>query len=365
MTKIIWQRAKREDRTFNQVLVDSCGNVVPFLVGCCKFFYMIPVILFRCLPTPVKARVRFARRYGVKVGQGLEEKSELQLKTLKRRMTMSSRKGRYASEGPGEPVSLAEFLSIYDVLILVTQHLHFSDVVNLGLVSKSVREAVLPADAYAQRMTHFKMYTCNSQPKKKCWVCSKQICGSGFTYSRPLIPDGCQWHYRLKQTTLYYHLDQCGVYCTSCYFSTVHGQGRSPNSYVSVDPRTCTCAPVTPKPNIFQRMLHSPNHYSHAQLSLPVICRAVCRACDSLSEDQLLEKRKKRTLWELKNGTRSSDQKCTECQKDLGAGPRWWVCASCKKECTSTVHSAWGKVGKGRGKGKKRKHGEETGEEAV
>jgi hypothetical protein len=138
--------------------------------------YWIPLLLFRFLPISVKSRVRFARRYVAKAGQGMEEKSEVQLKTLTKKYNGRGEIGVYAGKGNGEPANLAEFLGIYDMLILLVENLHYVDLVNLGLVSRSVREAILPSDAYAQRMVHFKMYTCHRKGKRKCWICEMQIC---------------------------------------------------------------------------------------------------------------------------------------------------------------------------------------------
>lgn len=151
------------------------------------FLYYIPVIFFRCLPISVKSKVRLVRRYGVKAGQGLEEKGEMQMHALKRKIERKGETDKYTAKELGEPTNLGEFLSIYDVLIEVVQHLHYVDVVNLGLVSKSVREAVLPADEYEQRMTHFKMYACHNKGKKQCWVCNNQICRSTVSHA-PLFP---------------------------------------------------------------------------------------------------------------------------------------------------------------------------------
>jgi hypothetical protein len=35
-------------------------------------------------------------------------------------------------------------------------------------------------------------------------------------------------------------------------------------------------------------------------------------------------------------------EKCGNCRQALDEkGPRWWVCGSCKKACTSWTHPAW------------------------
>lgn len=138
--------------------------------------YTIPAFFFRCcLPISVKSRVRFARRYGVKAGQRITDKSAMRMKAL-RKTTVADERKVYVYPGNGQPATLADFLSIYDMLMLVCQHLHYVDIGNLGLVSRHVRETILPADTRIQREIHIKMYTCERGSIKQCWLCMNQIC---------------------------------------------------------------------------------------------------------------------------------------------------------------------------------------------
>jgi len=173
----IYLEAQREKRSFWTALLHNALAAMKVL-GVIIFaaLYWVPRLLFRFLPIAVKSPVRFVRRYGVKAGQGLEEKSAMQLKTLTKTSSGKGDKGVYEGKGNGEPAKLAEFLGIYDMLILVVENLHYVDLINLGLVSRSVREAVLPSEAYAQRMVHFKLYTCHRKGKRACWSCKMQIC---------------------------------------------------------------------------------------------------------------------------------------------------------------------------------------------
>ncbi|KAH7083679.1 hypothetical protein FB567DRAFT_604714 [Paraphoma chrysanthemicola] len=141
------------------------------------FLWSLPQCMFRCLPLSIKSPVRFGRRYAVKSVLGAEQKAELgimEMKTVyeqKKRQHMPCYQG-----GGGEPSPLSNFLSIYDMLMVVTEELHYTDIMNLSRVSKSVREAVLPAGDLGRRVQAFRRYTCHGAQRTLCWLCDKQIC---------------------------------------------------------------------------------------------------------------------------------------------------------------------------------------------
>jgi hypothetical protein len=139
--------------------------------------WIIPEVFFRCLPLSFKSKVRFGRRYAFKSGLGLEQKAELGVTELKDvyKQAKMKRKTRYQG-GAGEVSPLSNFLGIYDMLMAVTEEMHYSDVMELSRVSRSVREAVLPANDIDRRIETFKRYTCREDGKKECWICDKQIC---------------------------------------------------------------------------------------------------------------------------------------------------------------------------------------------
>lgn len=153
-------------------------NIPKFLaLGLVMIFWWIPEGIFRCLPISWKSQVRFGRRYALKTGLGLEQEAEIgatELRDMYKRR--KNRKHPPYQGGAGDPSPLSNFLGIYDMLMAVTEELHYSDVISLSLVSKSVREAVLPSDDLKRRLGAFKTYTCRENEVKGCWVCSKQIC---------------------------------------------------------------------------------------------------------------------------------------------------------------------------------------------
>ncbi|KAF2202578.1 hypothetical protein GQ43DRAFT_470795 [Delitschia confertaspora ATCC 74209] len=295
----------------------------------------IPVALFRCcLPTSWKAKARYGRRYAMKASQQAVSKSkEIKMKAFQGEKETTSRYENLSGEG--KPTNLADFLC-YDILMIIVEDLHYVDVMNLARVSKSVREAVLPATDYARRIQHFKRYSCPGNPSSKteCWVCTNQVC------------DGCSHTRSLNHPHLFFHLSNCTPYCSTCYTtrtlsSTLHAKPRLQS------PR-CKCEPPTSTPNVFQTWWRGKAYYDthSAPSASSYLPRMVCTTCVGKSDTEILELRKKRTERELGDSRRVG--KCGSCAvnlrtKEVKRGPVWWVCKKCLKECTSAYHAPWGK----------------------
>ncbi|KAF1847114.1 uncharacterized protein K460DRAFT_383614 [Cucurbitaria berberidis CBS 394.84] len=301
--------------------------------------YGLPECILRCLPACIRRPMRHGRRYALKAGLGVGQKMEMQMTELKTEF-MHARgpeinKARYTGGG-GKQSPLSEFLSIYDLLMLVAEQLHYLDVVNLSRVSKSVRESVLPAHDFDRRMHVFRTYTCEPSEKSTCWTCSNQICSSEDCAQPQLIP----------QTTLLHHLDCCKPYCTSCYKAHLL---RSPKS--SRGEPYCRCAPVPANPNLYLRLLNGTTYYVNQQTKLPRVMRPVCRECNLHGDVKLLKIGEKRAKLQLKQGLQETGKEWTMCARvgcggSLGIGPRWWICSKswCGKECKSLLHGAWGRT---------------------
>ncbi|KAF2468786.1 uncharacterized protein BDR25DRAFT_52970 [Lindgomyces ingoldianus] len=314
--------SQRQQRSFREWMFEFVSTFPRFIGIFLYILYFIPVVFFRCLPLSIKSRTRYGRRFAVKTSQRLPTPHEIKLKTRRNKKGPNRYKG-----GDGEPTGLADFLGIYDILMLVVEDLHYTDIVNLSLASKSVREAVLPVTDYDRRLQHFRRYACEPGSKERCWVCTNTIC------------PGCKRFRNLRQTTPYWHLDSCRPYCNKCYWTTIQHSTTAPR----IDSRICICAPPTTHPNTIQRMWKGASYYSRQPTNC--ISRNVCRTCDIKPDDELLEIREKRTRCELRDPRRHT--KCKNCSKVLKGGPKWWVCKKCKKECTSLCHAPWGKKGEG------------------
>jgi hypothetical protein len=331
--------AHHHNRSYLKEVLDGLAGFPRLVIGfIAVWLWYIPIIFFRLLPLCFKSRSRYARRFALKSGQALANKTEVKMRHIMNKDVMKS----YMS-GEGAPTELADFLSIYDILILIAEDLHYVDVLNLGLTSKSVREAVLPSSAASQRLNHFRMYTCEPQTKSQCWVCTNQVC------------EPCGYSRALKQRSLYYHLDVCRPYCNKCYFRNIQKKPQR----IRAETPVCACAPPPDHPNWFTRYMNGKLYYTSRWRLIPNVGRVICQQCNVLSNDEILEKRKKRTKVELRDVKRKGMEKCAVCHEELRGGPSWWVCTNCKKECTSFLHAAWG------GKRGREKEGPVVGEQAV
>ena len=177
--------ARKQDESLKELVISllkfalDCMHNIPkgiawILAG---VLYFLPEGIFRCLPLSFKSKVRFGRRYALKGGLALEQKTELGVVELKDMYKQRKRReiARYQGSG-GEESPLSNFLGVYDMLMAVTEQLHYSDIMHLSCVSKSVREAVLPAHDFERRIETFKRYSCPVGRKKECWICDKQVC---------------------------------------------------------------------------------------------------------------------------------------------------------------------------------------------
>lgn len=144
----------------------------------------IPVLIFRCLPIRFKSRLRYATRYVTKAALWLTGPI-VASKDIKLNILQPRKPTRYDVQGPFKSTTLADFLC-YDILMLIVEELHFVDVLNLSRTSKSVRQAVLPAEGYDKRLAHFKRYSCFSDSQAQCWVCLSQICSVRFLWNIPV-----------------------------------------------------------------------------------------------------------------------------------------------------------------------------------
>lgn len=318
--------------------------------------WWIPEGIFRCLPISWKSKVRFGRRYALKTGLGLEQEAEIGVTELKDMYKRSRRRKHSPYQGgAGEPSPLSNFLGIYDMLMAVTEELHYSDVMSLSLVSKSVREAVLPSHDLQRRLGAFKTYTCRDNETRHCWVCSRQICVVWSPLYRALtahfpitdvVFQDCQRTPLVREVTLFHHLHKCRPYCTSCYKTVV--KQRPGRVIARTKAPHCDCAPRTAHPNLIQRWFNGSSYYSSKQVSIPKLPRTLCSECNMHDPEMLTAMRERRAKMELKKGLKKDSAKwttCAKCNGKLGTGPRWWICVNtnCEKECRSIVHKSWGR----------------------
>jgi hypothetical protein len=295
-----------------------------------------PILAFRCLPISLKAPVRSGRRCVVKTVLGAEQKTEIMLLELKHDLTRREDTVKLYQSSGGTHTELAQFLGIYDMLVLVAKNLHYADLINLSTVSKSVRESVLPSNDVSRRLNMFRLYTCGPDNKTTCWNCTNQTC------------DGCQVNFPLRQAVIFHHVDNCVPYCASCHDMYILRHSRVRQNRFKGDP-SCTCAPEpAQRRKLVWRFLNRRAYYTEP-LGFPRTGRQVCHNCSHLGEEEVFLQKGKNAVLMTKKGLKSNGEKwkmCANlgCGRTLGSGPRYWICKlyGCEKECRSTVHQAWG-----------------------
>ncbi|KAF2440010.1 hypothetical protein P171DRAFT_489786 [Karstenula rhodostoma CBS 690.94] len=319
------------------------NNILPTLmlpfrdfgVLCFWILCYVPCLVFRRLPESFQARILFAIRCSSK---------SIQARFRQRSSAQGARDDHSGTwthvlreKSPVTP--LAEFLGVYDVLVMVATHLHYNDIVNLSLVSRSICQTLLPAPDSAQQPLHLGAYTCDPVTRAQCWACLNQIC------------KGCSFRRVLKEAQLFCdHMLHCLPHCSACYRRTL----REPRLEASrqIDTRRCGCRhPTTSSTSrFFQRLFHGGENRARGVSDVasprggPLL---ICRSCNQLSDAELVEDSMRRLECEMSQATTVSNVKgiadsicCSNCRKVLGEGRRWWVCEFCDKECRSGLHGA-------------------------
>lgn len=305
-----------------------------FGVLCFRILCYGPCLAFRRLPASIQARILFAMRNSVKSIQ-----ARLRKRTYPqgaRDDYSGTRTSTLQETRPATP--LTEFLGVYDVLLMVATHLHYVDIASLSLVSRRIRQTLLPGPDSDRQPLHLRMYTCEPESRARCWICPNQICG------------GCSFRRKLMEAQFFYdHLFHCLPHCSKCYLRTL----REPRleGPPQIDTRQCTCLHPTPstRPQFMQRLFRTGGNYNPGALEVasprggPFL---ICRSCNQLSDAELVEDGMRRLKCDMKSrGTTVSNLKgiadsrcCSSCRIVLGEGRRWWVCEYCDKECRSGLH---------------------------
>lgn len=143
-----------------------------FLALCLK----VPLnTILSCTPRPIKRRLWFGFRYLCKA-----VKHASHLATLRRNRTLPSKAIVLQRLRPNVQIDaattkLTKFLHI-DILSLISQHLHYVDLINLSMTSKAIRAVVFPSAEIGDHADQLRRYTCEDDNKSQCWTCGIQVC---------------------------------------------------------------------------------------------------------------------------------------------------------------------------------------------
>ena len=139
--------------------------------------------LYSAIPKSIKqiffymtSGLRYRLHYHAKTRQRIRVEKMFELRTWNTKHESNKLGARTTTLSLGTHLQQFGLLSNYDLLMMVIRNVHFVDVINLSLASKSLREALLPGAGLAARSEALRTYTCEDGTKSRCWICDIQIC---------------------------------------------------------------------------------------------------------------------------------------------------------------------------------------------
>lgn len=165
---------------------ESYLEVVPLALKRLLLFLPKAIIMF--LPKRVHVWTWYTVRLVSKLAIGLQRKQprgkkpqNLHPKRPKRVRSgyeeISTEQGKTKMSIELEEIShpLARLL-FWDMLILIAQDLHYSDIISLSLTSKQMRNTILPSADRLARLERLKKHTLDSHSKLQCDICGAPVC---------------------------------------------------------------------------------------------------------------------------------------------------------------------------------------------
>lgn len=221
-----------------------------------------------------------------------------------------------APENPAESRLLRLFS--YDILVLVARNMHYSDVVNLGTVSRRVRAVVLHQSSdtreWSSRMRRF---ACEEDSRGGCELCGTQVCA------------GCRVNWQMDMTAEASHRILCRPLCLQCHCAAKLRQRR----------RACGCWDER-RHKFSPRNLSQSNAWRLQADADNFGVRMVCGSCEKGSHLQERLREKDRRDLERVGESTGVLLPCAECNEPVW-GSMWWRCERCKGDCRSLLHAGW------------------------
>jgi hypothetical protein len=150
-----------------------------------------------CLPRATASRFEYVLRYIMKATQRIYVPILRQGRKIRPPQAMELRALPRAAAVDAGSKALVDFLR-FDILTLISNHLHYADMVNLSLTSRPMRQVIFPPGEFHAASQLYKTYTCRSNPRSDCWVCQVPICKvrhEKFFFCRFLSQDMISLHH--------------------------------------------------------------------------------------------------------------------------------------------------------------------------
>lgn len=122
-----------------------------------------------------------------------------------------------------------DILIIEHILLNIVDHMHYQDVINLGMACKAVRSVVYPPMDLEYRIPKLIDRSCGPWPKRNCLYCNKKICDVSHRPFRSIQNYSKERHILIQAQLCKVcqlwpglpglrHVSKCIPYCEGCYF---------------------------------------------------------------------------------------------------------------------------------------------------
>ncbi|KAM5386866.1 hypothetical protein ACJZ2D_000159 [Fusarium nematophilum] len=259
----------------------------------------------------VSPSIRFALRYTLKfLARGRSPRPHRSRRPI---YTKMPRVGSEKSEILQEPKVLPA-----PVVDMITQRLHFADLVSLSQSSRQLRTAFFGHGDVAKELERLRQYCCEGNKKSQCKICDRQVCES------------CQFKTHVKKSYASHHLSSCRPACTRCfYLDHCHDKNRQNRQRNTKHQGTCPSSGAKADLELGEGSGRVSSYLT------------ICRVCSEAEPRELARRMEEQDAAELRRLAKHP-LVCYSC-KDLlpSRGPRWWICGGCKTECRSGTHPSW------------------------
>ncbi|KAK4249329.1 hypothetical protein C7999DRAFT_12807 [Corynascus novoguineensis] len=217
-----------------------------------------------------------------------------------------------------------------ELVLMIIQYLHHTDLVSLGLSSKYLRTAFFGSDEPAQVAKDLRRFSCKDEgPIKYCAVCSIPTC------------QGCRRPKRLPNSAMYTHLTRCRVVCSGCFFWNHCVNRNKQGAVVKPDWERASRGGLLNRrgARLGAAMFESSGYNFGDRLN-----EDVCHRCVRLTQRQTQEILDARYVREMQSLAKVP-KICFQCRRALPKeGVRWWVDPLTHKECKVRTHPGWVKA---------------------
>lgn len=227
---------------------------------------------------------------------------DLELKALEKKV---------AYTGPFT-TKLEEVLALEEAVLVIASRLHYYEIVRFAQANKRIRELIFPHRDLVIRRAKLQQATCcaRANSDRRCWNCNIEVCvGNGKQFCGYTLGDGPidgESIYRHRQMCKYeHHAEDCYPYCSWCYYTQIS------RNLFAAKRMPCKCT-----------------GYATGDLLCPNCIFSL--EPGSMRDEAVINIVRQKTM---------DARKCYGCDSKLRRNRIWWICWTCKKQCTNPVHA--------------------------